>query len=99
MIHYSCDCCKRILEPGDLRFVVKMEVYTAVDPTETSELDSDRDHLQELQEILQHADESDDDASDASEQLRYDMCPECHKKFMKNPLGREAAKKFDFSKN
>jgi hypothetical protein len=33
------------------------------------------------------------------EQLRFDLCPECRKKFLKNPLGREYSKQFDFSKN
>ncbi len=29
----------------------------------------------------------------------FDLCPECRKKFVKHPLGREASKQFDFSKN
>ena len=32
-------------------------------------------------------------------QFRYDLCPECHKKFLRDPLGKEVAQKFDFSKN
>jgi hypothetical protein len=31
--------------------------------------------------------------------MRFDLCPECRKKFLKNPLGREHSKQFDFSKN
>ena len=31
--------------------------------------------------------------------FRFDLCPECHKKFLKDPLGREAARSIDFSKN
>ena len=35
MIHYSCDLCKRLIDPeDDLRYVVKIEVYAAVDPVE-----------------------------------------------------------------
>lgn len=100
MIHYSCDCCKRMIDSDDLRFVVKMEVFVAIDPEAASHADDDRDHLQELQDILQRADEIGElDAAPECEQLRYDLCPECHKKFLKNPLGREASKQFDFSKN
>jgi hypothetical protein len=100
MIHYSCDCCKRVLDPEDLRYVVKMEVYAAFDPSATDELDDDRDHLQEIQEILQHSDAADPEIShDVYEQLRFDLCTECRKKFIKNPLGREPSKQFDFSKN
>ena len=52
MIHYSCDCCKRALDSEDLRYVVKMEVYAAIDPASMDDVDDDRDHLQEIQEIL-----------------------------------------------
>lgn len=53
MIHYSCDCCKRALDSEDLRYVVKMEVYAAIDPASMDDVDDDRDHLQEIQGILQ----------------------------------------------
>jgi hypothetical protein len=106
MIHYSCDLCKRLIDPEvDLRYVVKMEVFAAVDPVEADQngvnQEDDRDHLQEMQEILQRMDESDGDAvsEEVYQQLRFDLCPECRKKFAKNPLGREASKHFDFSKN
>ena len=105
MIHYSCDLCKRLIDPeDDLRYVVKIEVYAAVDPVGTTDAEAaedDRDHLQEMQEILQRMDETDSDAvgDDVYQQLRFDLCPECRKKFAKNPLGRESSKHFDFSKN
>jgi hypothetical protein len=31
--------------------------------------------------------------------LRFDLCPDCRRKFVKNPLGREVAKAFGFSSN
>ncbi len=101
MIHYSCDCCKRTFDSEDLRYVVKMEIYAAFDPAAMDEADDDRDHLQEIQEILQRsADIADPQiGDDVYEQLRFDLCPECRKKFLKNPLGRELSKQFHFSKN
>jgi hypothetical protein len=101
MIHYSCDCCKRVLESEDLRYIVKMEVYAAFEPSAMDELDDDRDHLQEIQEILQRDEDVPDPAmrKDFYEELRFDLCAECRKKFVKNPLGREHSKQFDFSKN
>jgi hypothetical protein len=101
MIHYSCDCCKRRLNPDDLRYVVKMEVYAAFDPDAKDELEDDRDHLLEIQEILQRCEDAADPqiGSDVYEQLRFDLCPECRKKFLKHPLGRELSKQLDFSKN
>ncbi len=100
MIHHSCDCCKRMLDSSELRYVVKMEIYAAMDPAANEDLDDDRDHLQEIQDILQRAENDPDmDADDMYEELRYDLCPECHRKFVKNPLGLGAVKQFDFSKN
>jgi hypothetical protein len=78
-----------------------MEVYAAFDPVAMDELVDDRDHLQEIQEILQRcADAADPQVStEVYEQLRFDLCPDCRKKFVQNPLGREHSKQFDFSKN
>ncbi len=102
MIRYSCDLCKRDLDPQhDLRYVVKMEVFAAMEPGRDE--DDDNDHLQEIQDILERLDDAEDDqiGEEVCQQLRFDLCPECRRKFMKNPLGREnfAAKVAGFSKN
>jgi len=102
MIRYSCDLCKRDLDrEEDLRYVVKMEVYAAFDPASVGGEDDDRDHLEEIQDILERLDDSTDDqiGDDVYQQLRFDLCPECRKRFIKNPLGRETAKAFGFSSN
>jgi hypothetical protein len=51
--------------------------------------------------MLQRAEDAADDAmgSDVYQQMRYDLCCECHKAFLKSPLGRDLAKQFQFSKN
>ena len=115
MIRYSCDLCKRELDPGrDLRYVAKIEVYAAFDPVSTDEDSDDREHLQEIQDILERLgsddqmgddqmgdDQMGDDQMDDGlyHELRFDLCPECRKRFLKNPLGREAVRAFDFSEN
>ncbi len=102
MIRYSCDLCKRDLDPEeDLHYVVKMEVYAAFDPTVADEEDDDRDHLQEIQDILERLEDTDNEqiGEEVYQQMRFDLCPECRKKFIKNPLGRETAKVFGFSNN
>lgn len=103
MIRYSCDLCKRNLDPEhDLRYVVKIEICAAFDPTVTDEDESDRDHLEEIQDILERMADADSDqiGEEVYQQLRFDLCPECRKKFLNNPLGREvAAKMVGFSKN
>ena len=101
MIHYSCDLCKRDLDSEeDLRYVVKVEIYAAYDLMAIEE-DDDRDHLQEIQDILERLEdaESDQIGDDVYQQMRFDFCPACRKKFLKNPLGREIAHVFGFSEN
>ena len=59
MIRYSCDLCRRELDPqDDLRYVVKMEVYAAFDPAAADAEDEDRDHLEEIQDILEGLEDS-----------------------------------------
>jgi hypothetical protein len=101
MIHYTCDLCKRAIDPQeDLRYVVKIEISAAFDPV-VGEDEDDRDHLQEIQELLEQLENSHGDqiGDDVYQELRFDLCPECRKRFGKNPLGREVAKLLDFSKN
>ena len=102
MIQYSCDLCGRSLDPqNDLRYVVRMEVYAAFDPVASDGEEDDRDHLQEVQDILERMEDAQSDqiGEDVYQQLRFDLCPECRRKFLKSPLGREVAKLCDFSNN
>jgi hypothetical protein len=101
MVHYSCDLCKRLIDADqDVRYVAKIEVYAALEPSLEGDADDDRDNLQEVQDMLQRMDDADGEmAEEVYQQLRFDLCPECRKKFLKHPLGREAVKQFDFSQN
>ncbi len=59
MIRYSCDLCKRALDPqDDLRYVVKIEVYAAFDPSAAGADEEDRDNLEEIQDILERLEDS-----------------------------------------
>lgn len=106
MLHYSCDLCKRPLDSeNELRYVVKLEVYAAFDPLSVDDGEDDRDSLADLHDALERIDSADEALLDGAQigdevyqQLRFDLCPECRKKFMKNPLGRKADK-HDFSRN
>jgi len=102
MIRYSCDLCNRELHPdADLRYVVKMEVYAALDPPLSNETDDDRDHLQEIQDILERLDDAENDqiGDDVYQQMRFDLCSECRRKFVRSPLGQKFGKVFGFSEN
>jgi hypothetical protein len=102
MIRYSCDLCKRELDPhDDLRYVVKVEVYAAFDPAVADADGDDRDHLEEIQDILERIEDASESeiGDEIYQQLRFDLCPDCRKRFLENPLGRETAKAFGFSPN
>ena len=99
MIHYTCDVCKRELDPKeDLRYVVKIEIAAAFDPVVDDEED-DRDHLQEIQDLLEHLQDAQSShiGDEVYQELQFDLCPECRKRYAKNPLGREPAKVLDYS--
>jgi len=101
MIHYTCDGCQRLLNlDHDLRYVVKMEIYASVDPSD-DELEDDRDHLQEIQDIIERLDdvESEEVGADVYQQMRFDLCAECRKRFLLNPIRRGAATQLNFSEN
>ena len=91
MIHHTCDRCKRVIDPEqELRYVVRMEIEVAMDPIYDGEAHDDRDHLMEIDEILERTDASAEAAGDEPVQKRrYDLCPQCYRKFAASPLGRE----------
>ena len=101
MIHYTCDCCKRTIDPeNELRYIVRLEVYASLDPVE-DELTSERDHLQEIQDILERLDDVHDDqlCDEVYHHTRYDLCAECRRHYVRNPLGRAVAQELNFSQN
>jgi hypothetical protein len=103
MLHVTCDLCGKCMCPGeDQRYVVKMEVFAAHDPSKITEEDLDDDHMEALGAHLEELEDNDaegDSFEPSFRHFRYDLCPECHKKFVRDPLGKETAQKFDFSEN
>jgi hypothetical protein len=102
MLHVTCDLCGKELRPGeDQRYVVKIEAYAVHDPAEITEADLDEDHMEAVGQLLRECEENDTSAELAEpyKNFRYDLCPECHKKFVRDPLVRDKEQKFDFSKN
>jgi hypothetical protein len=99
MLHFSCDLCGSQLD--DQRYVVKLEVYPAFDPDELTESDLDADHLAEVAEIIQEMEATGNTELEdcGPKTFRFDLCPRCHKKFLKDPLGRDAFRRLNFSEN
>jgi hypothetical protein len=101
MLHITCDQCGKELRAGDNHYVLKIEVYAAHDPAELTEADFDEDHMEEVSQLLQEMEEmgEGEELEPPSRQFRYDLCPDCRKKYVRDPLSKEAAQKFDFSEN
>ncbi len=101
MIHYSCDRCKRILDSQrDQRYVVRIEVQAVLEPPTAEALEDDRDHLMELEDMLSAVDLSDfDPDQDLFQQRRFDLCQECYRKYLQNPLGAEPVAHWGTSDN
>ncbi|WP_337173762.1 hypothetical protein [Paludisphaera sp.] len=103
MVHFTCDLCgKDITSSGEDRFVVKMEAYPGFDPNEIKEEDLD-DPMEAVADLVHRADEfageaADDDAC-RRKSFRFDLCPSCHRRFVRNPLGKTGASVLKFSKN
>lgn len=98
MLHFSCDLCSRPLD--EQRFVVRLESYPAFDPERLEEADLDHDHLQEVADVLDHGGALDGDLeANGAKVFRFDLCPQCYCRFLKDPLGREAVRRLKFSNN
>ena len=85
----------------DGRFVVKIEAYPGFDPTEIKEDDLEDDPMEAVSQVLQRDEalSSDELSRTLHKGFRFDLCPACHRKFVNDPLGKEAIRSFDFSKN
>lgn len=100
MIHYSCDRCRRPIDNEDeIRYSLRIEVQASMGVDE--DVDEDRDHLLEIHEILERADDAEDPliSDEIYQRQRYDLCSDCYRAFVKNPLGMELSKQLDFSNN
>lgn len=101
MLHYSCDLCKRPIDTrADVRHVVKIEVFPAVDDQAVEAGGDDADHLEEMQDLLEQLDDGDATAlEESARSMRFDLCDACRQRFVKNPLGVKNGKQLDFSNN
>lgn len=100
MIHFTCDCCKQLIDlEHEVRYVMRMEVFAMAD-TDDADCEDDRDYLEEIEDMLNRG-EADADALDTDiyEQTRFDLCDSCRREFLQNPLGRATAVQIGFSQN
>lgn len=102
MVHFTCDLCgKDMTATGDPRYVVKIAAYPGFDPTEITEDDLDDDPMEAVSQVL-HRDKhlsSTEVEAQLCKGFRFDLCPSCHGKFLRDPLGKELIRSLDFSEN
>jgi len=97
--HYTCDVCQRELDPQqDRRYVLRI---TACDDNDDGGDDDDRDYLQEMHEMLECYGDFVETTADADPDLtiEYDLCRDCRRKFLLDPLPGRLAPQLDFSQN
>ncbi|MFM8273160.1 MAG: hypothetical protein ACKODX_12615 [Gemmata sp.] len=102
MMHFSCDICsKDMSQTGAERYVLKMEAFAAIAPSELTDEDLETDHVEEMARLLSGIEEGEEAPQPLpqSKKMRFDLCHNCFRKFMNDPLGRESASKFHFSQN
>lgn len=114
MLTCSCDSCGRNLSIDDSatgdptapvgeRFVVEICIK-APRPAETlTEADLDGDQLDTLADLLDREargelDPATLDPEPAEQRFRYDLCPHCHARYSRDPLG-SSGRRWQFSSN
>jgi hypothetical protein len=91
-----------MIDPAkEIRHTVRVEVQAVLDSLPSDELDDDRDELLEIDEMLQSMDLDDEDSllDEAPQQFRFDLCSDCYRRFIQDPLGVESALSVGFSSN
>jgi hypothetical protein len=101
VIHFTCDLCAKELVASDRRFVVRIESHAAAEPVALTENDLDQDRLEELGEMLRdmEIEAGEEECAPAPAHFRYDLCPECHNRYLRDPLGKDVMPKLHFSEN
>ena len=100
MIHYTCDLCAKELGNA-ARYVVKIEAFAAIDPAELTNEDLEDDHMEAISQEIKEMEENgaEPELTPAAKDFRHDLCGDCYRRFLDDPLGREHSQKVVFSKN
>ncbi len=90
MIRYRCDGCGQDLaRDGSNHYILKIEAFAAAGKLEFTRQDLEKDHDAEIRKVLsQMESHSPDELEDqVYRSFRYDLCPACHQRFIRSPLG------------
>ena len=102
MQHFSCDLCsKDMTSSNGQRYIIKVEAWAASDPHELTDEDLDLDPIADTAQLLSESNDAplDQPLLPMRQEMRFDLCAECYRKFSADPLGKDQARKFAFSAN
>lgn len=99
MMHFTCDLCGGAVDHE--RYVAQVEVAPAFDPDEVTEDDLEADHLEQIADSLEELDSTSQFVLEdcGPRKFRFDLCPRCWKRYLKDPLGRDSLRRLNFSQN
>lgn len=98
MFHFICDRCgKGLLIGEDVRYEVTIEIKSAYDPMEITRDDLNKDFNEEILNLLNKMKhKTQQELEDEVYKLfKFDLCMECQKELLKNPLFKDVDKKPD----
>jgi hypothetical protein len=102
MVHFSCDRCKRMIDPrSEPRYVVRIGAL-AIEPDADGAPHDDRDALARMDELLDAAEGAAvgcDDCDTLASCRHFDLCSQCMEAYRRDPLGTEASIQVGFSEN
>lgn len=83
-----CDRCGQPIEPGQLRYIAKIQVFAAYDPLEITFEDLTRDHRAQIQRILEHCAGLTEEElmRDVYVDFQFDLCRACQRAYIQDPL-------------
>src|SRR5690348_15306693 len=89
MLHITCDLCGKELHTEHTPFV-KIKVSMFKDSGELTEDDLEGDHFEATSQIVYEMDDNSEVGEHAERpKLHYDLCLECHQKYVNHPLHNE----------
>ena len=100
MIHFSCDRCQKTIASDDLRFTVSIEIQVAVE-NQSADEEILSAEMEELHEVLDELNEEEREEVKrfAYQRQEHDLCLECQREYLANPLGVELPTRVGFSQN
>ena len=87
-----------MLHDEEVRYALTLEARATIDHSECSEID-DRAHLEAIHEALETFDEDDSIVDEIFQQRKFDVCTDCFREIMHNPLNVSSKLQLGFSQN